>query len=68
MDSGGEAHGNKMHAARKDAIDAKRGNEIFPCALYTQKERRCIPHVQSVTIAHTTEILHLLCLVLCACM
>ena len=45
MDSGSEAHGNKMHAARKDAIDATRGNEIFPCALYTQKERRCTPYI-----------------------
>ena len=64
MVPGGEAHGNKMHAAGKDAIDAKRGNEICPCALSTQKERRC-PYIHSMTIDHT---LLLLCLVLCACM
>ena len=54
MDSGGEAHGNKMHAARKDAIDAKRGNEILPCALYTQKKETLLPYVHSMTIEHTT--------------
>lgn len=67
MVPGGEAHGNKMRAAGKDAIDAKRGNETCPCAISTQEERRC-PYIHSLTIDHTTQTLLLLCFVLCACM